>query len=376
LTSLEVKKSVRDFPGSSWDLLARRATFYNSRWWLEYAERTTDAWTAYLALREGDEWVAVIPAWLHHPGGNPMFEPNRLLPDMGLPEISYLVVGPQKAYNCELLSLSYEGLSASAVSTLVEGVRSVAKSHNAHPIALYAGTETVRALQQYLPGRTPILLNADAAITIPGSFQEYLQGLPSKRRTNIRREISKFSKQGYAVEFLPLSECYEEVAPLVVNLQNRYGDPVTIEAMTSYLRLQAELYDHKTVVVTARISGALRAACVLYESPDGLAARMVGFDYENLLNAFEYYNLCVYLPLEYGMRKGHKCLQLGVAAAGAKAARGAVLEPLYAFDLGVSPLWSEDAARAWNGAAVEQFSAEVVVTPSALTNSRWQGVPV
>jgi uncharacterized protein len=371
-----VLRSVRDFPPEAWDGLASNADFYHSRWWLEYAERTTDADTAYVALQDRGEWIAALPTWVHQPGGNPMFEPARLLPELGLPRARYLVAGPQKAYRCQLLRPAGPVLPDAVVTALVEDVRAVARAHDALPIALYADGATVRALGARLPDRTPLLVDADAAIPIPESFDDYLGTLSSKRRVNIRRELREFAEQGYETDAVRLSECFREVAPLVVNLERKYGSDVTVETMTEYLRLQAELYDHHTTVITARMAGSLRATCVLYEHPRRqLTARMAGFDYEKLRNAFEYYNLCVYLPLRYGMANGYRSLHLGVSAAGAKAARGATLEPLYALDLGDTPLWGQDAARAWNRAALDRFRSEVVVAPSALTGPPWRSVP-
>lgn len=79
---------------------------------------------------------------------------------------------------------------------------------------------------------------------------------------------------------------------------------------------------------------------------------MVGFDYEALADAFEYFNLTIYIPLRYAFAHGLKRIHLGRESYVAKLRRGAVAEPLWSVEVpraGRSPVVGK-AWRAYNTA--------------------------
>ncbi|WP_225095341.1 GNAT family N-acetyltransferase [Streptomyces sp. CoH27] len=228
-------------------------------------------------------------------------------------------------------------------------------------------TDTVAALL----GRTAVTVvpvGLNAVIRLPGTgFDDYLRALPgsrASRRRKIGYERRRFEAAGYHVGCEKLRDCWDELAPLLVQLQHKHGQSATTESTARLVVSQAEHLDG--IVFTCRRDGDLLGFSLVYPWHDALHVRMAGFDYPRPAGAFEYFNLTTYLPIGHAYRHGLREVHLGVESYRAKLLRGAVLAPTITL-LGPGAVNDPDGLRAaaWRRAAT--WENEIHDTTGAFT---------
>ncbi|MFI6013286.1 GNAT family N-acetyltransferase [Streptomyces sp. NPDC051243] len=318
--------SLADVAAAEWDTLAVSGGLYTSHAWLGSVEREPGADVEYLLARRGDRLVGALPVYDVDVEYNPFYARSRHLDLLGL-DGSWALAGARRGYRFELPAAA--GTDAD-VDALLAAARNGAGARGERGLLFpFVTTRTARLLWER--GAAVALDGAEAAVVTEGaSFEGYLQNLGSKRRIAIRHEFSTFRSAEYELDVEKLEDCYEEAAPLLGQLQRKYGHEARDEGMREYLAGQVEMLGRYSRVFTARRSGRLVGFSLMYEFGDVLYARAVGFDYTQTGKAFEYYALCYYLPIEYMHRQGLRALHLGMETYQAKVARGA----------GLSPLWS------------------------------------
>ncbi|MFJ8387843.1 GNAT family N-acetyltransferase [Streptomyces sp. NPDC094438] len=176
-------------------------------------------------------------------------------------------------------------------------------------------------------------LNQDAGIPLPGStFDDYLAGLPSKRRVTIRRQRRAFAEAGYELRTLRLSECADAAGALAAQLQARHGHPADPAFMAGLLHDRADGMADTGTVLAAYTGGQMVAFSLFYRHADTVWLRSTGYDYARLRGAHEYFNLVYYLPIDHAYAHGATALHLGMESLRAKTLRGAVTSPLWAIE--------------------------------------------
>ena len=145
----------------------------------------------------------------------------------------------------------------------------------------------------------------------------------------MRRERRAFSESGLCVAVRRLDECRRELAPLLANVQRRYGQPADTAVLADLLEAESAGLAGHSAVFTGEDAGGIVAAFLTYRFGSGLFGRLAGFDYDRLPGVFEYFNLGVYEPVAYLAEHRLRTLHLGVGSWQAKAFRGATIRPLW-----------------------------------------------
>lgn len=366
--------SLDDVPVSSWLSFDPEAGFYHSRPWLEFVERTAGRAAAYAWATGQDRTLGVLP----------VYEPARpgsgyALADLGGADSAsgpVAVCGNRRGYRNEILASSLPVASETgraALAGLAASAREICDqkgwSNLAFPYLSYAYATVLR---QELPQAIPLLGYLDANIDIAGrSFDEYVRGLGGKKADVVWNEIRRFERAGYASAVEPLTDCWDEVGPLVANVQERYGHDTTAEECRQDLRAMSEQFAGHDLVFTARRGGKLIAAAVFFHWNDTLAGRVVGFDYASLADAMEYFNLYFYQPIRYACEHGVTRILLGLGSERTKQLRGAQLSGLWTLAVGPAVTAGLGDWRARNEAMRERLTKSARVNGARLSGVVW-----
>ncbi|MEU1128637.1 GNAT family N-acetyltransferase [Streptomyces sp. NPDC005900] len=323
---------ITEVPPAAWEAIAAPAGFYLSHRWLAAQQQDRTARVRYALVHEGGALVAAAPLYSVDTEPNDLYRVPELVP--GRAPSRTLLVGARRGYlNAPLL---HPGLTPDrrreALNHLLRAADSLAAREGAQPWWLYV-TDAAAAELADACGTEPVRLNEDARIPLPGdTFEDYLSGLPSSRRTAIRRERRAFAEAGYELRRLRLSECAEEVGALAAQSQARHGHPADPAFMARLFREQAEGMADSGTVHAAYADGRMAAFSLGYRHADTLWMRASGCDYARLRGAHEYFNLVFYVPIEDACAHGAGALHLGMESLRAKTLRGAVTSPLWAVE--------------------------------------------
>ncbi|MGI8665410.1 MAG: GNAT family N-acetyltransferase [Jatrophihabitans sp.] len=319
-----------------WDELAGDR-FYSSAFWLRLCgfEGGGVAGGVHLDLAGGGR--AAVPVIAVGDNPHPNCQWGRLLAARGLPSPPErgILVGQRRGYLAHLLA-SPAADRASAAAGLLAAVRAVRPPLGADAparVALYLTTPDVLALRAAGVRSLPVALAADAWIAIPpGGWDAWLQSLGSRHRLRrIRSEVRRFAQAGYRVWRCSLRESYRDVARLAVQTEHRYGKAADLAGYTEAFRQQGEFAGDRAEVLLCGVDdGPPVGCCLYYRDDDTIYLRAVGFDYDRLRGAAEYFNLTYYLPAQL---PGVRWLHAGMSTPDGKALRGAELRPLWLLDL-------------------------------------------
>ncbi|MEU3842753.1 GNAT family N-acetyltransferase [Streptomyces sp. NPDC028635] len=323
---------ITEVPADRWDALAAQAGFYLSHRWLAAQQHDPTAAVRYALVHDQDRLVAAAPLYLVDSEPNALYRVHELIP--GRTPVRTVLAGARRGYvNAPLLHPGLTpGRRREALTLLVAAAGTLASAHDAQPWWLYV-TDAAAAELAEACGTTPTRLGQDAHLTLPGrTFDDYLAGLPSKRRVTIRRERRAFAEAGYELRTLRLSECADAAGALLAQLQARHGHPAAPDDMARLLRAQADGMADSGVVRAAYAQGRMVGFSLFYRHAGTNWLRATGYDYARLRGAHEYFNLVYYLPAEDAYAHGGGALHLGMESLRAKTLRGAVASPLWAIE--------------------------------------------
>ena len=331
-------------PAEHWNALSGTDSFYLSHDWLRFAARGTDA--RYLTVSAGGDLLGALPLYPSADESNVDYRVDHVLGGRlaGLPALA----GSRRGYVNDLLL--HPALDPRRAGAALEAVAAAVRAEDA--ALLYLTTSAAAALMRVDSGLRPLLLSADTSIPVPaGGFAAYLGGLGSRRAYTVRKELRIFHEAGYETAVVSLGDVWHEAGPLVANVQQRYGHDESAEECRRSLQAQAEALGRHSVVFTARRGGTLVALSLCYVWRDTLHARLVGFDYDALCGAREYFTLLFYEPLRWAAENGLRHLHLGRESYLAKLLRGARARPLWAVAPMPVPDWrrhNSDTLAAWS----------------------------
>ncbi|GGV09907.1 hypothetical protein GCM10010260_55520 [Streptomyces filipinensis] len=329
---LTLAHDITDVPIAAWDALAAPAGLYLSHRWLAAQQHDPTARVRYALVHDDGLLIAAAPLYVVDTEPNALYRVHDLVP--GREPVRTLLAGARRGYlNAPLLhpSLTPER-RREALNRLVAAAGSLADAHQARPWWLYV-TGTAAAELADACGTEPVPLGQDARIPLSGStFDDYLAGLPSKRRVAIRRERRAFAEAGYDLRTLRLSECADSAGALLARLQQRHGHDADPAAMARLLHDQADGMADTGVVLAAYADGRMAGFSLFYRHAGTVWLRATGYDYARLRGAHEYFNLVYYLPVEHAYAHGATALHLGMESLRAKTLRGAVTSPLWAVE--------------------------------------------
>jgi predicted N-acyltransferase len=161
------------------------------------------------------------------------------------------------------------------------------------------------------------------------SFDAYVASLPRKRRHAVRKEVAEFERSGLRVTRAHLAGQEATLAPLLVNVQRRYGHPADAAAFERNLRSAAAHAGAAARVFLLEDGSRVVGFCLCYEWSGRLFVRAVGFDYQHPNLDGAYFTLGVYEPLRYAIERGLDEVHLGTESFAAKVHRGGELWPLW-----------------------------------------------
>jgi hypothetical protein len=331
-----------------WDRLASGQSFYVAADWLRFADTDRVARSQYLGLSIGGRLVAALSShWAPGDIDAGYVAARTLQLPSGAPCIGdgVLTLGGRRGFLSGVLAASGTDRSATAehLAELVGYASDAGRGPGTAwwwPYLVCSDVDVVVAARRRLDGtagpRTPgsgvHLIGADCVIDVVGAtVDDHVAALPTRqRRTNFRREESRFAASGLEIRQVSLRESWHLLGPLLAAVQRKYGHDQSAGEMSARLRRQGDHVGSRAVVFACFDGGIIIGFALAYQWGDELTLRVVGFDYKRLPGADEYAQLAVHAPLRYCYTRGLRRLHLGTASYEAKCRRGARPRPLWA----------------------------------------------
>ncbi|MEV7020605.1 hypothetical protein [Kitasatospora sp. NPDC093558] len=218
-----------------------------------------------------------------------------------------------------------------------------------------------RALLDEVRGQLPHwhagFVDAAAELRVPDDgtgADSFAETVPDNRaRGRIRAELRTIADEAPAIRIDTVSEIEALapiLAPLLVKLNQRHGQPADEAGMAAYIRASANSGLQPQLFLTGSLTEP-KAFSLSVQDSHLMSVRVVGLDDERVGNrATDYPRVLAYEPLVYAMRTGIRAVDLGVGALYAKMLRGAQAVPLYSLvrlpdDLGVTVTTGGDRMR-------------------------------
>lgn len=330
--TLAAYTEVADLPATT----SASVTFFESRGWAAYCERTSPSEVLYFA--PADRHPHITQAWLSDDVdgliGCETRRPQRTL-----------VLAPQKCYESPFRLP--KSTTTETLTTVVQDFRYTAAAVGADAVLLpFADPAPARALAKVVGQDRILIAGGRSIVPVPESFDDYLTTMSRGRRANVRNEMRRFEASGLRTHQLDLADFPTVCAPLVAETQEKYGLPIDIATLTNWFEILRDTTAENLVVfAVAAPSERPVGVSILFRHGDVLTVKMVGFQYSALRAAFEYFQLLIYEPLIYCINAGLRHLDLGFGAYQGKVARGGPIHPAFAVDLSEKPLWSLEHAE-------------------------------
>jgi predicted N-acyltransferase len=157
----------------------------------------------------------------------------------------------------------------------------------------------------------------------PGGLEGYIDSLPSRYRTKVRRELRKLSEGGVAITVEPLTpDLIRTVAPLIVNLQDKYDIDADCDSITASMRLLYKTLKESIYGVVARVDDRVIGFNELIVYRGNAWTHHVGFDYEAQGTLPVYFGVFFYGVMDFAAEHGLRVLDYTFGTEGAKRSRG------------------------------------------------------
>lgn len=162
------------------------------------------------------------------------------------------------------------------------------------------------------------------------SFDDYLGRFSRHRRRRIDKELRTFAAAGVVFSQHPLGEVIEEITPLGMALEYRYGvDGDTVAAAQKSLRIVSAAFGERAIALTAEQGGKIRGYVLAVRWNDVLVLRSAGFDYEYKGRLPLYYGVVFYNVVNYALASGVRHVLYSIESAEAKKSRGCFITDEY-----------------------------------------------
>jgi len=156
-----------------------------------------------------------------------------------------------------------------------------------------------------------------------GGLDGYIDSLPSRYRSKVHRELRKLRDGGVAITVEPLTpDLITAVAPLVVNLLNKYGLHEEIDSITASMGLLRKAFKQAIYAVVARIDGRVVGFNELVVYRGNAWTHHVGFDYEAQGNLPVYFGVFFYGVMDFVAEHGLRVVDYTFGTDDAKRSRG------------------------------------------------------
>lgn len=350
---------VRKGLAEEWPQLAADAPFLASQKWLKAREGRTDGETfTFLVDKSAGMYATVIAdgstdevfnlrKLLHGTPRTILLSPEVLerratIEKLSPPEEEWfpnlVVVYP--GYEC--FPVGPGAGSPEVINELVTGILDWAKGRDMRALSfLYTSPENQlfdQALARHALQRVHLTYTCD--LQLPGDgFDGYLQMLPRKRRTEVRREIRHLRAGGIETNQKKVEECFDDLVRLRLIHSEKYGRRVSEEKEVGKLRGLLDNFGHELLTVFCAMRGPELIGFTLFLDYGGVwYALDSGGVSEEDATPYVYFDTSFYAPVEAAYERGTRLIRYSMAAWEAKAHRGCSLNPREAWVLPLSDL--------------------------------------
>ncbi|MBC3840309.1 GNAT family N-acetyltransferase [Streptacidiphilus sp. 4-A2] len=165
------------------------------------------------------------------------------------------------------------------------------------------------------------------------SFEEYVAAQGQTRRRSIRRERRRFLESGIVVTEEDVLDVCEEIAPLVFQVEQRYGRATTAEQLEFYLTGLGLAMDDSGFALVARRGTGIVGAVVVQALDDEWVLRCWGCDYARTDREFIYFNMAFYETVGRATARGVRRIRVGPESIDMKLTRGCTVDELHTLSL-------------------------------------------
>ncbi len=300
---------IRDIPRDAWDALAGDDASPFVEWtWLDCLEEAGcvgpgTGWTpCHLTLWEGDTLVAGAPAYVKtNSEGEFIFDWAwaDASHQLGIPYYPKLVVGvPFTPVTGQRLLVAAGRERAAITAIFAQALRTIARDaglSSAHVLFLPEADVPAWAEAGLLPRKS-----LQYHFSNPGyaDFEDFLCTLPSKKRTQIRRERAQPARDGITIETVEAGALTADLAGTMYDLYTTTVDKFSWGRRylnRTFFELVADRFAERLAWVVAREQGAIVAGAFNVEKGRRLYGRYWGAFVDR---PFLHFNVCYYHGIE------------------------------------------------------------------------------
>lgn len=184
-------------------------------------------------------------------------------------------------------------------------------------------------------GYVPVALGADAVVDLPGEggYAGWVDGLRSRRRTRMRKELAEYREQGIRTVVTRGRDAFtDELVELQAQLRAKHGVPVDPASVRAEFDAIRDAVGDSCVVFTSERDGEVVgfALALLDPARGNLHARSAGFA-PGTASAGCYFVLLYHDVPAWAVENGVRRVWYGMSTYEAKRARGCALRPLTGF---------------------------------------------
>ena len=325
--------SCREVPRERWNALASESV-YQSWEWYSALESEEEGLTRYVVVRDGRDLLAVLPVSGLRRRRAASYDPAFRTSGGAAEDTDFwplLLLGNRRGFSSPpILRVGSEG-SIRAWSLAFQVATEIRAAEGWRAVAMLyvpSAYEPWLARAGALSTLTRLRGSREAVLTLPRSFDAYLAGLSSGRRSAVRREMRTFVASGTSttVGFLDPDDCTYE-AWLTCQTEAKYGAAPAPERMARQLRALADAFGERCVVFRTYRDDVMTAMAGFLLHEKGFFARFFGADYATA-HRFDYFCTLFYAPIHWAIEHHFEFANFGTGSEAAKEARGAVLTPL------------------------------------------------
>ncbi len=315
-------RRLRELPGDLLDRLVRPSA-YTCRAELSSLEGPRNNTEHLVVLDALDAPVAYVPVFCVDPSHTRGYDP-RVPFGLGGPDRFGLIGAMGGHYNHLMFRSGMSSAERVAVADVLvdHALRAIDVERVVVPYL-----DAVQAAAISFGGRRHV--ESHGVLDIPwATFGEYRDSLSRKPRATVRNERLAFEPvRGELVE-LPLGPLCDELAPLLNQVERKYGHDFPVEHVSWYLRTIARTMGAEGRALVLYRDGGPVAFSVVWQHPLEWHVRAWGCDYGIVGKHAEYANLVFYEPIAKAIARGVRVVHFGPASLSAKTIRGARLEEL------------------------------------------------
>lgn len=340
---VEITDSIKQLPHDDWARISRSAGPYLAQAYLEVLEPSSRFAPRYILVRDRVRTlVAALPTYLctEPQQSSFLYDPfEQFVREASTDEVAsewfpVLIVGGRSGmFNAPLIDQSLPAdTRRQTVVRLREEIARLADSESAKSVAAMYFTSGGLAEMDgdIIPGGELLFSGYELSVSIEWqSFDQYFQSVPHRRRRQIRRERKRFQESGIDVSEMRLSDASGLVAPLIVELENSYGQTTCEAEWRDRLKELGRRYGDSAIAFVGIAGDVAVCANVVFSSGGELFSWVWGRKEEVARRDAAYFELCFHTPISYAIRTGLRRVHFGTIPYEPKLSRGATPAPLW-----------------------------------------------